>query len=696
MWALLFIQIAAAQKDCMAFSCHPPDVNYGTACYEATDSSASMQLCRGSSAPYCNVDMTSSYPSNCTAAPAQAPQLANPGAPCSQNSDCVNAVCANSVCTGNSTGISCSEHSQCNVGLYCASSSTCQPQVSEGGACYIDYQCVNECGCDKPTYSAGKCVAYYSIAQKETVQFCVQQGAEAVSRLCDSGVCTLATPNENGLGYCAPNAANQAGFASQCMYDSDCVATTSDGQSISGVCECGYGIYGYAYCNAFSGDSPSLTLLSLYKAHIANTTALDTCHTLDRFAADCASKTLNSTAANSLVKNSMLVEDAPAYQDNDYCSEVIFNNDYFQISEADLACPSWSCADQSVSMGSNCLVFTEANNSVYLQNCTAQLTQYGAQETYCDTTAFYSDIYQSIQCTPDANPTNQLPGSACSSNSECYSAVCTSAVCIGKTQGATCSMSQECNVGLYCTRDSVCEALIGVDQSGCYSDYDCFIGGSCNSISSSKAGTCLAMYSLADGAIVPCFNSNGNSTLCASGSCVVDYPQTMTGHCTTAPMLTDSFPKICLTNSDCVGKNSRGETFTGVCKCGFNPYGHSFCTPFAGDSPAADFLTTYRAIVQTNSVDICHTSERYSAACVENLAYSKGSNDALAVLQFYNSTNYGDYQSNDACVKTSVNAYYWSISPTPPTPTPDPDDHDDDDDNAEALMLGILAVIALD
>jgi hypothetical protein len=654
-----------------------------------------MQLCRSSDAPYCDVDMVSQYPSNCTAAPASTPQLSNPGAACASNSDCINDLCTGSICAGNTTGAKCEEHYQCSVGLYCAADDTCQAQISEGGNCYIDYECVNSCGCDKPTFTVGKCKAYYSVDVKSTVQYCVDQGYEAVSRLCETGVCTLATPNVNGLGYCALNIANQKGFASPCLSDSDCVAESADNQTVTGVCECGFGIYGYAYCNAFSGDSPSQTVLSLTKAHLANTTALTTCHTLDRFSADCVSKTLNATAASTLAKTSVLVEDAPAYQDNDYCTEVIFNNDYFEVTEAELSCPSWSCATEGFNMSDNCMVFAEANNSVYLTECAYDKTWWGSVETYCNTSSFTSDYFQTVQCLDVSAPSDLLPGNGCSSASQCRSGICKSSVCIGSAQGVTCNANQDCDVGLFCNSTKACAWLYAAGQAGCASDYECAIGASCYVLEPALTGTCLPMFSQADGTVVPCHFANGNSTLCASGACKLDDGLERTGHCTTVPMLVGEFPLICLSNSDCVGRNSKGESFTGVCKCGYNPYGHSYCTPFAGDVPAAEFLATYRAISQNSLADICHTSERYSAVCIENLAYSKGSNDLSAVRAYYNSTAYGDFINNDQCVQNTTNSYYWTYTPgpTPPSP-PDPDDHDDDDDAAVMLLLGGILALA--
>jgi hypothetical protein len=497
-------------------------------------------------------------------------------------------------------------------------------------------------------------------------------------------VCTQVTPNTNGLGNCTTNAVNVNGLASACLYDTDCVASTGANQTITGVCECGYSVNGSAYCNAFSGDEPSMTVLSLLKTHLANTTALNTCHTLDRFAEDCTSKTLNASAYASLVKNDLLSEDAPVYQDNDYCTEIILNNAYYQETVAELSCPAWSCAASGYNMSSNCLAYLEGSNSVYLATCSSADS--------CNTGAFYSDIFQTVQCAASPNVTGLAPGSACSASSQCYSSNCTSTVCVGSTQGSKCSQNLDCDSGLYCTPSQTCQALIGVGQSGCYSDYECALSASCNIIDASSPGTCQAMFSQSDLAVVPCFYTNGNSTLCASGTCFIDNPVTMQGHCTTAPMLSGSFPKICSSDNDCVGQNSKAETFTSTCKCGFNGLGLSYCTPFPGDSPSAEFLTTYRMISKTNSVDICHTSDRYTPNCLQDLAYSKAYNDATAVIQYFNSMSFGDFLGNDKCVQDTVNTYYWNYNPGPSPPNPpDPDDHDDDDDFG--VLLGMTALV---
>jgi len=696
MWYLVlvtFIPLIAAQKTCVPYACHQPGVDYGNSCYLETNTTVSMQLCRSSSAPYCDVDSSNPYPSNCTVAPTPTVTPANPGAACSANSDCISGNCTSSVCVGNSTGASCSTNSNCGVGLYCATSGSCTAQVAIGGDCYLDYQCVNNAGCDKPTFSIGKCKAYYSIDVKSQVQFCVSQGAEAFSRLCTTGVCTLDVPNQNGLGYCAPNAVNVNGFANACSYDTDCVASSGNNATITGECDCGYSVNGSAYCNAFSGDAPSITVLSLYKQHLANTTVLNTCHTLDRFSEDCLIKTLNASDYSSFVTNEYLSEDAPFYQNNDYCSEIILNNEYFNETVSELTCPAWSCAASTYNMSGNCLAYLEGSNSVYLQTCASGASIYGASnQTYCDTGSFYDDIYSTVQCGVMPNITNQAPGSLCYTNSECYSNNCTSKACVGLKEDSKCSQNLDCDSGLYCTPSQLCKPLIGVGQTGCYSDYECVLNAACNIIDASSPGKCQNLFSQAESAIVPCFFTNGNNTLCVSGACKIDDSISMQGHCTKAPTVNSNFPKVCSSDSDCIGTNSNGESFTSTCKCGFNANGYSYCAPFPGDQPTAKFMTTYREISQTNSVDICHTSDRYSPECIQRLAYEKAYNDATAVLQYYNSTSYGDFLNNDKCVQTTVNSYYWNYNPGPTPPTPDPDDHDDTDDDDFGVALGVSAL----
>lgn len=696
MWSVLAIllPVTISALSCSSYMCHAPGVDYGNVCYNETGSNVYMQLCREDGLTYCDVDSGSTLPSNCTAPPTTTVDSLYPGALCTANSQCLSGNCTGAVCQGNSTNQACSDHSDCNPGLYCGASNTCVDQVAVGGACFVDYQCVNSAGCDKPNFSAGKCVAYYSVAVKSQVQYCVGESSEAFSRLCSTGVCTLVTPGQNGVGNCSDLSAN-VNYTAPCLSDTDCVAKVgTTNQTITGDCQCGYSVSGNAYCNAFSGDPPSVTVLNLYKAHLSNTTALNTCNTLDRFSNDCTSKTLNATAYASLVKNDLLSEDLPAYIDNDYCTQLIINDNYFQETVEDLTCPSWSCAESGYSMATNCLEYLEGKNAVFLTSCSSGLALYGASNTtYCNTGSFYNDIYQTVQCGASPSVIGLTPGSTCYNNTECYSGNCTSKVCVGTKDGKTCTQNQDCDVGLYCTPSQVCSPLIAVGQSGCYSDYECALSASCNIIDATAPGKCQQLFSLTDGVTVPCFYTNGNSTLCASGACIIDDPVTMQGHCTTVPMLKASFPSTCTSNTDCIGQNSKGEVFQGTCKCGFNPSGLSYCTPFPGDAPSAEFLLTYRQISQTNSVDICHTSERFSPSCIQDLAYSKAFNDATAVLQYFNSTSYGDFLNNDKCVQSTVNSYYWNYNPGPTPPQPDPDDHDDtDDDDDFGVTLGVGAV----
>jgi hypothetical protein len=229
-------------------------------------------------------------------------------------------------------------------------------------------------------------------------------------------------------------------------------------------------------------------------------------------------------------------------------------------------------------------------------------------------------------------------------------------------------------------------------MSGCYSDFDCSLVSACN-LALSTPGVCVELMSLKSGEVVSCQSSNFYNNLCQSSACNVTNARTKLGACTEAPKLNSTFPKICTSNADCVGTNSQGKTFTTTCNCGYNLYGHSYCQAFPGDAPWTTFLEVYKTIVQVNSASACHSSNRYSGECLDAIA-SKANldSDDLPSVLFYNATNYGDFLTNDECVKATVNSYYWSEHPVPPTPV-DPDDHDDDDDVAVLLSTSV-AILA--
>mmetsp|Transcript_15591 Transcript_15591/g.28348 ORF Transcript_15591/g.28348 Transcript_15591/m.28348 type:complete len:697 (+) Transcript_15591:1267-3357(+) len=696
MWSLLTIlcPVSIYALNCSTYSCHPPGFDYGNVCYTEHNGDAYMQLCRETGLTYCDVDFGTTLPSNCTAPPTAVVSPQNPGASCASNSQCISNVCTNALCQGNSTNAACSSHSDCGVGLYCASNSTCQAQIAVGGNCYVDYECVNSAGCDKPTYTAGKCVAYYSVGVKSQVQYCVAESTEAVSRLCSTGVCSLTTPNVNGLGNCTDLAAN-VNYGAPCNSDTDCVAKVGTSTStITGDCQCGFSASGNAYCNAFSGDQPSVTVLNLYKAHISNTTALSTCHTLDRFAAGCAAKTLNSTQYSSLVKNSLLTEDLPNYMDNDYCTQLNINEEYYQETLSELSCPSWSCATANISQ---CLIYDEGSNSVFLNTCGATgLQMYGIDTlntSYCDTSNFNTYMYANVSCEAPPAVTGLYPGNKCTANSNCLSGNCTNTVCQGAVQNAACTQTSDCNSGLRCNANKVCSSLLEAGASGCYNDYDCSLSSACNKASGTP-GKCVQYLSLKEGEAVSCFHSNGFTNICETGACKITDQTANVGVCTKAPKLATKFPKICTADSDCVGKNSAGEVFTSECSCGYNMYGHSYCDAFPGDEPWLIFLDIYKYISVTNSVDICHSADRYSATCLDALQSKSNYNskDSASVLH-YNATSYYSFLDNDQCVKSTVNSYYWSENPVPPNPI-DPDDDDDDfacELAASAILMATLA-----
>ena len=165
------------------------------------------------------------------------PTTKYPGEICTQSSDCLSGHCSSSGrCVGLPQGQPCSLHGDCDVGLVCIGgvSKFCIQQMTEGGRCTQDADCVNSCLC----YNA-KCSRYLSLLSGSVI-------GDSTAFLCASGFALQ--------GVCLEAPRNVKAADDPCYNDRECKTVFPDATTGLISCRCGLNTKGLAFCQAVPGD----------------------------------------------------------------------------------------------------------------------------------------------------------------------------------------------------------------------------------------------------------------------------------------------------------------------------------------------------------------------------------------------------------------------------------------------------------
>lgn len=670
MWSLVLLTIGAfSQQTCPMYNCHEGGFDVSPTCAQVTpQGNVLLQVCDNSTLSYCDVSGTITTGYTCTSGPSFTKPLAYPGEYCMENSNCITNICLANTCVGQNPGGACTSNSDCGVGLYCGTSFWCTPQLLQYQTCTSDYQCSNNLACNRTIFEDGVCIPYFSIPNGALVGMCVDMLVESVSNLCQSGACTLTNPGFDSIGICSPAFHTATAlFPIICESDLDCVGYNGVNFT-EGACSCGMDQYGRGYCDSYAGDPPGATVQLLWELHV-NSTGINNCHTQRRFDPFCLQQNLGPSQVQNFMKNRAEATDTARFQGNDFCTQSIFNHQYFNLSPANLACQAYSCANLEGWEAGTCVTFTEATNSFAVSPCTES-----SMYPYCDYTKAENNKWRNITCGPNPGTEIRYAGEPCETALQCLSGTCTSGKCIGTAQNAPCTSSDQCNIGYFCASVNfmfTCQPLIAAFEYGCGSDFDCVNSCGCNFNSNGPPGMCIPYYNLTIGQSVTC-SSAGVSNLCQTGACY-NPGSSIIGVCTVAPTTVGTLPLPCTFNGQCTGSNSLGQTFTGTCTCGYNPTGTQYCTPFIGDPMGVSYLNATKQFFAKNGpIGQCQTTRRFSKDCYDVVSRSMGINPNIWYSQYYNYTYYPYLIGNDECVQTVYTSAFWTSQPPGPHPEPVP------------------------
>ncbi|CAG9318253.1 unnamed protein product [Blepharisma stoltei] len=290
-----------------------------------------IQLCGEVETPYC----PPSYSPNSTNATCAQYQPASsgiyPGEKCISKEECLHSAqgCVDGVCRGIKENGSCTSTWDCDIGLYCNSSSICTKQISDGSkGCKSEFDCQNWLGCDIGAGShatAGTCRPYYSILPHENVKSCSE---ENLNPLCSSTMCGVSETDEQI--YCTDKlSSSNKKLPVLCESDSSCTSITEDffKKSFTKNCTCGENSLGEAFCNLFPNDKPFEDYISIHSKWY-HSEAIKQCHTMRRNAWNCITDWWSTNEATTLIYYQLKVERWPYIQKNDMCVSAIYEVEY--------------------------------------------------------------------------------------------------------------------------------------------------------------------------------------------------------------------------------------------------------------------------------------------------------------------------------------------------------------------------------
>lgn len=263
---------------------------------------------------------------------------------------------------------------------------------------------------------------------------------------------------------------------------------------------------------------------------------------------------------------------------------------------------------------------------------------------YCDQQE--SSVYSYCIKQSDSLP-YAWPGESCSS-AQCAYGYCNGDKCVGQEYNETCSVSDECNPGMYCHK-GLCEELLSIGDSGCKSDYDCEYTAGC------MGGECVEYYSIHESHTVECVNNR--SEFCVSGSCFENY---CLGHLTN-----DNGEGVeCDTSEDCVNTKYYMDIypvkFYTECKCSLN--GKSYCDLFPSDELMLTYRESWFDWVDSGHISSCNTVRRFAPYCIEDKWHKNRYNKLMYYT--YLVSNYTQVKGAENCVLETLNSDYFESKKT--------------------------------
>jgi hypothetical protein len=153
-------------------------------------------------------------------------------------------------------------------------------------------------------------------------------------------------------------------------------------------------------------------------------------------------------------------------------------------------------------------------------------------------------------------------------------------------------------------------------------------------------------------------------------------------------------PVNCTVDSDCVSipfNTTLGMVSAeGHCRCGQNPTGTSYCTPFVGDMVEVNHLSKFKQWVTSGNILKCNTYDRFKHSCVKTYLDEMDYFDFI--LSYWHSMHYVSLINSAECTTHGLSYDYWRT--VEDFTNYNPGDADDDDGFAGASVAVFLFLLA--
>lgn len=302
---------------CEPFKCSSTSLN-ANQCVYPLNGTNNLQICPQGS--FCPWALNTKYNTTCVQGSTVISYGGLPGDQCYSNADCGGlSTCnlATNICVGRTTGQSCNDQGDCDVGYVCHNvlmSATCQPMNTLGTKCgdYLSMNlCQNNLACNN-----GVCTSLFSQGNGNVVSL------DSAALLCKSGFYVPGKQPFTAECKSAPPSPSVS-LPIACSAGSLCY---SKDKTYSTPCQCGFNSNGQGYCPLFPGDAIYQNFFQAFQAYMTSP-GVNSCHYLDVLMPTCPG--IPDAQYENLESLRLEVEYFTAKMGNDRCVKNIITNTYW-------------------------------------------------------------------------------------------------------------------------------------------------------------------------------------------------------------------------------------------------------------------------------------------------------------------------------------------------------------------------------
>ena len=327
MFLIFYLLSPVISQLCAQYSCKSSTVSFPPGqCISSSQQITqriSLSICTDQYHYYCPPDLSNT---TCQLPPSTpSTNIASVGEPCTFDENCLDSICVQGICSGLPANSSCSEDTQCGVGLYC--NNICLPQTLLNSPCHRDEMCANSLGCFE-----NKCVNYFILQGFTELENCVNNE----NFLCATGACF----ESEGSFYCLPSIDTQTALKTpannplpaDCSEDDDCLLVFDEGLNDTSRCSCGFNGFGSSFCGLFPGDQAFVNYTQFVNAWV-NSENITKCHTARRTNLNCIKNYWNYPSFVSLAYFQAFAHKYPEVVYNDDCVKNIYQPYFWNLQQ---------------------------------------------------------------------------------------------------------------------------------------------------------------------------------------------------------------------------------------------------------------------------------------------------------------------------------------------------------------------------